>query len=70
MANSTAKMVALKLSYDLGVIEDKQVVKTRTLQNIRLDVTAEELLRFAEAMFAVQEYSATVQKVDTAEITA
>ena len=70
MANTTKTGVALKLSYDLGIIEDKQVTKTRTIQNIRMDATEEQLLEFAEAMLAVQSYSANIAKLDTVAISA
>lgn len=70
MANAQKTGVALKLSYDLGTIDDKKVIKTRTIQGIRLDITEAELLEVAQAMLVLQEYPADVSKVDTSTITA
>ena len=70
MANTAKTGVALKLIYDLGIVEDKQVSKTRTIQSIRTDATDDQLLEFAEAMMAVQAYTADVAKLDTVAIMA
>lgn len=70
MANTVKTGVALKLVYDLGMVDDKRVLKSRTIQSVRLDITEAEMLSVAQAMLAVQEHPAEVSKLDTSSITA
>lgn len=69
MANKVLKAVALKLDYDLGMSGDKKVIKTKTVAGINNTVSDDDLYAFAEALFRVQNYTATINKVETATIT-
>ncbi len=70
MATTTTLGVALKLIYDLGMEGDKQVTKSRTINNVRISATEAELLTFSEAMQALQEYPATLTKIESTGIMA
>lgn len=69
MATAVLKDSALKLAYDFGTLEGKQVIKTKTIGNIRPTATDEQLLGFANALFTVQSKTAEVSRVNTSTIT-
>lgn len=69
MANSTPKSVTLKMTYDFGMSGDKKVVKSKSVGGIRLNATNEQLLAFANAMFALQTRTGTIHRIDSAIIT-
>lgn len=69
MANSVLKSTALKMTYDFGMIGDKKVVKSQSVNNIRLDATDDQLLAFANAIFAVQAKTGVINRVNIVNIT-
>ena len=69
MATSTKVGVALKLVYTLGMDGDKAITKSKTINNINQMATEDDLHIFGQAMIRVQEYPATITKIDSSELT-
>ena len=70
MATTTKLGVSLKLTYDLGMEDDKKITKSKTINNIRINATDVEILAFSDAMQALQEFGADLVKVENTGITA
>lgn len=70
MATTTKLGVSLKLTYDLGMEDDKKITKSKTINNIRVNATEVEILAFSEAMQALQEFAADLIKIENTGITA
>lgn len=68
MANSVLKSTALRLTYDFGMVGDKKVIKSKTVNGIRLTATDDQLLQFANAMFGVQQKTAEVSRINITTI--
>ncbi|MDO4712057.1 MAG: DUF1659 domain-containing protein [Peptostreptococcaceae bacterium] len=70
MATTTPKSLVLRLTYDFGLSGDKKVIKSKTINGLRIDVGDEKLLDLANAIFALQTKSGTITKVENSTITA
>lgn len=69
MATTTPKGLVLRLTYDFGLSGDKKVIKSRTINGVRLNASNENLLDFAKAIFALQTKSGTINRIESSTIT-
>lgn len=70
MATSTKLASALKMIYVTGTDGTDEITKSRTIANINMEATDENVYGFAEAMLLLQNHGASVSRIDSEILTA
>lgn len=70
MANTFKTGSAAKLVYTLGTENGKALTKSKTISNININSTDENVYEFALAMTLLQSIPCTISRIDTSSLTA